>query len=143
MDIRQITPDYAVSPQIDPADLAEIAAQGFRTVICNRPDGENPVDLQASVMAEAAAAAGLNFVVHPVVHTALTPDVIDTQRSAIEAGPGPVLAYCASGTRSTIVWMLGQAGSLPSDQLIALAAGAGYQLAHLKPHLDALAGDDG
>ena len=50
MDIRRLTPDYAVSPQIAPEDLAQIKAEGFTTVIDNRPDAEIPADLHASAM---------------------------------------------------------------------------------------------
>ena len=66
MDIRQITPDYAVSPQIEPADIAAIKAAGFRTVICNRPDEEVTAELGAAAMRDAAEAAGLAFVDNPV-----------------------------------------------------------------------------
>ncbi|MBT8412600.1 MAG: TIGR01244 family phosphatase, partial [Octadecabacter sp.] len=55
---------------------------------------------------------------------------------------GPVLAYCASGTRSSIVWALGQAGTMATDEIITAAAAAGYDLSGLKPQLDALAASD-
>ena len=53
MDIRQITPRYSVSPQINPEDFAAIKAAGFTKVICNRPDVENPPSHQADAMAAA------------------------------------------------------------------------------------------
>jgi len=140
MDIRQITPDYAVSPQIEPTDLPAIAAAGFRVVICNRPDAEVPQELSAEVMRIAAEAAGLDFVVNPVTHQTLNMDMVAVQMAALDAAGGPVLAYCASGTRSTIVWSLGSAGLLPTDEIIAVAAQAGYDLFGLRPRLEALAG---
>jgi uncharacterized protein (TIGR01244 family) len=130
MDIRRITPDYAVSPQIEPEDLPEIAAQGFRTVVCNRPDSENPQELSAE-------AAGLRFVDNPVTHPTMTPERIASQAAALE--DGPVLAYCASGTRSSVLWSLAQAGKRPTDEIIAATAKAGYDLSGLRPRLDALA----
>jgi uncharacterized protein (TIGR01244 family) len=139
MDIRQITPDYAVSPQIEPADLPAIKAAGFRTVICNRPDAEVPHELSAEVMRIAADAAGLGFVINPVTHQTLNMDMVASQMAALADAGGPVLAYCASGTRSSIVWSLGQAGNLPTDEIIAATAKAGYDLAGLRPRLDALA----
>ena len=135
MDIRRITPDYAVSPQIQPEDLPEIAAQGFRTVVCNRPDSENPAELSASVMRIAAEAAGLRFVDNPVTHPTMTPARIALQAEAL--GEGPVLAYCASGTRSSVLWSLAQAGRMPADEIIAATARAGYDLSGLRPRLDA------
>ena len=133
MDIRRISPDYAVSPQIEPEDLPEIAAQGFRTVVCNRPDSENPMELSSEVMRVAVEAAGLRFVDNPVTHPTMTPERIATQAAAMENGP--VLAYCASGTRSSVLWSLAQAGKMPADDIIAAAARAGYDLSGLRPRL--------
>ncbi|PWG17354.1 TIGR01244 family sulfur transferase [Salibaculum griseiflavum] len=140
MDIRELSPDHAVSPQIDPSDLPAIAAAGYRTVICNRPDEENPPSHHAAVMAEAAKAAGLDFVIHPVTHPTIGPDTIARQMQVIDAGNGPVLAYCASGTRSSILWALGRAGSLGVDEVLEATARAGYDLAPLRPQLEAFAG---
>ncbi|WP_135449098.1 TIGR01244 family sulfur transferase [Tabrizicola caldifontis] len=139
MDIRAITPDYAVSPQIEPSDLPAIKAAGYVTVIDNRPDGEIPSHLQADAMRAAAEALGLVFVVNPVIGGMLTMDNVAAQGAAIAASRGPVLAYCASGNRSSIVWALSQAGKRPVDELIALPARFGYQLEHLRPQIEALA----
>lgn len=137
MDIRRITPDYAVSPQIEPEDLPEIVAQGFRTVVCNRPDAENPLELSSEVMRVATEAAGLRFVDNPVTHPTMTPDRIATQAQALEHGP--VLAYCASGTRSSVLWSLAQAGRMPADEILSVTARAGYDLSGLRPRLEAAA----
>ncbi|MBS8226388.1 TIGR01244 family sulfur transferase [Vannielia litorea] len=141
MDPRQLTPKHSVSPQIAPEEVEAIAAAGFTTIICNRPDGEVPPGLQAAAVQEAAEAAGLAFVVNPVVHSSMTPEVVERQRTAIEESAGPVLAYCQSGTRCTVLWMLGAAPSTPTDELVATAARAGYDLAALAPRLDALRKD--
>ncbi len=140
MEIRPLTEDYAVSPQIDPADLPAIAAAGYSTVICNRPDAEIPPRLHAARMADAAREAGLEFVENPVVSGALTAENVATQARAIAAAAGPVLAYCASGNRSSIVWALSQAGHRPVDELIGLPARHGYRLEGLRAKLESLAG---
>lgn len=137
MDIRRITPGYAVAPQIEPADLPDIAAQGFRTVVCNRPDSEVPGELSSAAMRIAAEAAGLRFVDNPVTHPTMTPERIAAQAKALE--DGPVLAYCASGTRSSVLWSLAQAGRMPTDEIIAATGRAGYDLSGLRPRLEALA----
>ena len=139
MDIRHLTPTYAVSPQIACEDCQAIADAGFVAIICNRPDAEVPPMLASAAMADAAKAAGLDFVVLPVTHQTMTPDVIAAHRAAIDAADGPVLAYCASGTRSSIMWSLGQAGDMDPDAIIAAAAQAGYDLRGLHPQLSALA----
>ena len=139
MDIRAITPDYAVSPQIEPGDLPAIKAAGYVTVIDNRPDGEIPPHLHADTMRTAAEALGLTFVLNPVVGGALTMANVTAQGAAIAASTGPVFAYCASGNRSSIVWALANAGKLSPDELIGLPARFGYQLEHLRPQIEALA----
>lgn len=141
MDIRRITPAYAVSPQIAPDDIPAIAAAGFTTILCNRPDAEVPHELSAAVMRIAAEAAGLSFVDNPVTHQGLNMDMVSVQADTIAGSAGPVLAYCASGTRSSIVWSLSQAGKMSVDAIISATARAGYELSGLRPKLEALAHD--
>jgi uncharacterized protein (TIGR01244 family) len=119
--------------------MRALAEQGVATVICNRPDAENPPPLQAAAMQEAAEAAGLAFVFNPVTGGALTEANVEEQSEAIETSEGPVVAYCASGNRSTIVWALGQAGERDTDDILARASAQGYDLSWLRPRLDALA----
>ena len=138
MDIRPLTPGYAVSPQIEVADLPAIKAAGYATIINNRPDGEIPPILQDRQMRAAAEALGLAFVTNPVISGGLTAENVTAQRDAVAAATGPVLAYCASGNRCSIVWALMNAGTQPADDLIAIPARFGYDLGHLKGRLQAL-----
>ena len=139
MDIRRLTDTYAVAPQIDPQDMAAIRAAGFTTVIDNRPDGEIPSALHTDAMRKAALAAGLQFVANPVIGGAMTMDNVTAQGAAIAAASGPVLAYCASGNRSSQVWALSMAGRMPADDLIGLPARHGYHLEGLRPQIEAMA----
>lgn len=139
MEIRPLTETYAVAPQIDPEDMAAIKAAGYAMVIDNRPDGEIPPSHHTDVMAEAARAAGLAFVANPVIGGMLTQDNVTAQAKAVASAAGPVLAYCASGNRSSVVWALAHAGKLPVDDLIGLPARHGYSLDWLRPQLEALA----
>jgi uncharacterized protein (TIGR01244 family) len=136
MDIRQLTPAYAVSPQIDPEDLAALAQVGFTTIIDNRPCSEIPPSHQADAMQIAADAAGLTFVVLPATHATLTPDLASQQKQACMQSDGPVLAYCASGTRCTIIWAMMQAGVMGTDDIIQTAADHGYDLRAMRGQLD-------
>ena len=133
MDIRDISPTYSVAPQLDPSDFTAVAAAGFTAVICNRPDMEIPPSHHAAVMQDAAEAAGLAFHILPLTHQTFTPDNI--ARQAELAGSGKVLAYCASGTRSTIAWALGQAGHMEIDVILAAAQAGGYDLSAVRPAL--------
>jgi uncharacterized protein (TIGR01244 family) len=138
MDIRPITPDYAVSPQIDPADLPAIKAAGFTRIVNNRPDGEIPPSHHSAVIKTAAEALGLEFVENPVIGGAITMDNVTAQGAALEGAR--VLAYCASGNRSSIVWALSQAGQRPTDELVALPARHGYNMEIWRDQIEALAG---
>lgn len=138
MDIRPISKDYAVSPQISPDDMNAIVEAGYTTIIDNRPDHEIPPSLHGEVMRAAAAEVGLEFVILPISHETLNATTIDAQMKAVEAASGPVLAYCASGTRSSILWALGQAGQIEADDILKATADAGYDLSALTPQLRAL-----
>jgi uncharacterized protein (TIGR01244 family) len=135
MDIRPLTPTLSVSPQIGPEHAPEIARAGFRTVICNRPDAENPPELHAARIRAAAEAEGLTFLELPFDGRSLTVDVVVRLREMIEQAEGPVLAYCRTGTRCTNAWALTQAGDMSPDQIIAAAAAAGYDVSGMAPYL--------
>lgn len=139
MDIRPLSPTFAVSPQIAVEDIPAIVAAGYTTIICNRPDAEVPPSHQAQAIGAAATAAGLNFVVKPVTHQGLNMELIADQKASMDAADGPILAYCASGTRSSIVWSFAQAGEMPTSDIIAATSAAGYDLGGMGPQIDAIA----
>ena len=128
-EFRRVTEDFSVSPQIEPADMAEAAAQGFTLVINNRPDGEVEGQPTSAQMEAAASAAGMDYVHIPVTGSP-TQDQVEAQRLAIEDADGPVLAFCRSGTRSIVTWSLGQAlsGVRSRSDLAVLGRQAGYDL---------------
>lgn len=111
MDIRTITPDLAVGPQIMPSDMAALAAAGFRSVIDNRPDGEGPDQPTFREIADAAAEHGLDARYLPVVAGAVTDEHVAAFKAALADLPKPVFAYCRSGNRSTTLCALSQAGT--------------------------------
>ena len=81
---QKITDTFTVSPQISPGDAAAIAAMGFRSLICNRPDGEAPDQTPYAVIEAEAADAGLAFRHIPVVSGAMTQDDVDAMAAALE-----------------------------------------------------------
>lgn len=105
MEIRQLTPDFAVAPQIGPEHVKPIAEAGFKSLICNRPDSEEGAVDHALIEA-AAHDAGLEFRFVPVVSGSVTPQDVADMTAAIDALPRPILAYCRSGTRSMNLYML-------------------------------------
>ncbi|NNK79584.1 MAG: TIGR01244 family phosphatase [Litoreibacter sp.] len=134
MDIRSITPDFAVSPQIRVDDIETLKAEGFTHVICNRPVHENIPGEEPETLRQAVEAAGLSFAENPVTAGQLTLENIEAQSTS-----GKTLAYCASGTRSAIVWALAQAGKMPTPDILTAIAQAGFPMDQLGPQIDALA----
>lgn len=105
MEIRQITEDYAVAPQIEVEHVPLIKAAGFRSIICNRPDSEDGA-IPHDLIEAAAREAGLEFRFIPVVSGQITQDDVNDQAAALNALPRPVLAYCRSGARCTNLYGL-------------------------------------
>lgn len=139
MDLRYLTPDFAVAPQITLDDIAEAARLGFRSLINNRPDEEVAPELANAVLQEAAAALGLSYIHLPYYPGVLTPDLVTGFETALAAAEAPVLAWCRSGTRSSHLWALSQAGRLPLEEIVQTAKTAGYDLSALVPMLRAKA----
>ncbi|WP_035707504.1 TIGR01244 family sulfur transferase [Niveispirillum irakense] len=129
LDIRPLVDGIAVAPQIDAVDLPAIKAAGYKTIINNRPDGEEPGQLSAAEAASLASDLGLTYIYLPVTSPTLGQKVGDFA-AALAASPGPVLAHCRSGTRSTILWALAEAkaGSTSEEAILRTAAQAGYDL---------------
>lgn len=104
MHLQQITEEFSVSPQITAEQVAGIGAAGYRAVICNRPDGEEPGQPAASDIAAACEAAGLSFHHLPFQGADLAPELVDAFRDVIDNTDGPVFAYCRSGQRCAYLW---------------------------------------
>jgi uncharacterized protein (TIGR01244 family) len=139
--IRTIDSKISVAPQIDPAQMPDIAAAGFVAIINNRPDDEEPGQPSGAAIQAAAEAAGLAYTAIPVTHAGFGHGQLDAMRAALDAADGPVLAFCRSGTRSCNLWALAEAkaGGDPAG-LVEKAQGAGYDLSGIRPTLDALSG---
>jgi uncharacterized protein (TIGR01244 family) len=133
-EFRRVTDQLSVSPQIQLDDVATASQQGFRTLINNRPDGEEPGQPTSSQMQVAAAAAGLAYV-HIPVRGGPTPEQIEGVRRVVDEAEAPVLAFCRSGTRSIVTWSLGQAlsGQRSREELVRLGRDAGYDLSGVLP----------
>ena len=130
---RKLDGQTLVAGQIAPAGVAEAAAAGVKTIINNRPDGEEPGQPTSAEIEAAAKAIGLGYRYVPIAGGVSQPQV-EAMVEALENCP--VLAFCRSGTRSTYLWALARArlGDDP-DALLAAAASAGYDLRPIAPHL--------
>ncbi len=129
MDIRKITDDFSVSPQIGVADVAAIAAAGFRAVICNRPDGESADQPRSGDVAAAVTASGMEWRMLPV--TQVSRADVDAFSKALAELPKPVLAFCRSGTRCTTLWSLSEIDKRPAQDILTRTRAAGYDMSAL------------
>ncbi|HBV55744.1 MAG TPA: TIGR01244 family phosphatase [Rhodobacteraceae bacterium] len=129
MDARALSSKISVAPQITADDVAKAKAAGFRAIICNRPDGEGADQPAFAEIAAAAKKAGLETRYLPIVSGKVSDDdATDFGKALIEL-PGPVLAYCRTGTRSATLWSLAMAGDKPLPDILQAAKGAGYDMA--------------
>ena len=135
MDVKRINDHVSVAPQISPDDLPALKALGFTAIINNRPDGESPDQPSSAVMQAEAEKAGLSYHFIPLGRDGVSAEMVEQETEALEGSAGPVLAFCRSGTRSTTLWALSQAGKVPAQEIVAAAAHAGYDMSHLLGHL--------
>jgi uncharacterized protein (TIGR01244 family) len=136
---RTLDATLSVAPQIDCDAVAEAAAQGITLIINNRPEGESPDQVAGEDIAAAAHTAGLDYVAIPVTHAGFSQSQVDAMAAALGGAAGKTLAYCRSGTRSTLLWALARASQGDDPQMLATkAAYAGYDLSPIATMLDVL-----
>jgi sulfide:quinone oxidoreductase len=136
MDLRPITQDFTVSPQIEVADVAAIVGAGYRSILCNRPDGEDYGQPAYDAVAAAAEAAGLVVRWVPIVSGQMTQAALDEFRAALDEMPKPILAYCRTGTRCTMLWSMTRFDDLGGDEILRATAQAGYDMSGLVAQLE-------
>jgi uncharacterized protein (TIGR01244 family) len=107
MDLRQIAADFSVTGQISVDDIASLRAAGYKSIICNRPDGEDPAQTPSETVRTAALAAGLEHKTIPVSgSTGASPENVEATIAALDELPRPILAYCRSGARSANLYQM-------------------------------------
>lgn len=136
---RQITETVFASPQIDIGAIAEAKTMGITRIINNRPEDESDDQTPGAQIEAAAIAAGMDYVAIPVTHAGFSQAQVDAMLQALDTATGPVLAYCRSGTRSTLLWALARAKSGDNPVSIAAQAGAaGYDVSPIRQLIDML-----
>lgn len=139
-DFRPLVDGVYASPQIELADVAAAKALGIALIINNRPEDESPDQVPGAQIEAAARAAGIDYLAIPVTHAGFSEPQVEAMAAALKDAGGPVLAYCRSGTRSTLLWALARAAQGDSpDSLATAAARAGYDLGPIRSLLDMLA----
>lgn len=131
---------FYVSRQLKPEDIAEAVDLGVALIINNRPDGEEPGQPAGAEIEAAARAAGLGYVQIPIRGMGVNDASLDAFDKAVADSAGPILAYCRSGTRSTMLRAFARAkAGVEVDDIIAEAVKAGYNIAGQRQALRSLA----
>lgn len=108
--LRAIAPDVCVAPQLHPETMAEVAREGFRSVVNNRPDfEEGPEQPTHAAIEVAAKAAGLEYRFLPVDGGYQSPEEIAALAVMMAELPRPLLLFCRSGARSARLFAAAQA----------------------------------
>lgn len=139
MKIIRISAFLSVAPQISPAHIERIASLGFRTIINNRPDKEKADQPLAAELAFEAGKHGLAFINQPVISGKVTTRDAEEFAAELHLAKGPVLAFCRSGTRCTILWALGAARHRDVDLIMSFASGIGYDLKNYREKMEQIA----
>ncbi len=126
--------DFCYAAQISVADVEAIAAAGFRSIICNRPDSEDGAVASAAIKA-AAQAKGIKFVYLPVLFSTVGPPDGRAFGQLLKELPAPILAYCRTGRRCAALWAFARVGVLGLDQTLLMARQSGNDLEEIRTRL--------
>lgn len=141
---RRLSDSVIASPQISLGDVDAAQDEGVTLIICNRPDDEDPGQPSSSAIRQAAAEKGIDYVWIPVTGGQFSDAQVSQMADALSAAEGKVLAYCRSGTRSTLLWALAEASKgVDPDQLARQASAAGYDLSPVRQSMEMIAAERG
>ena len=141
-EVRKLTDNIFVASQLTAADVAEVDAMNFRSILCNRPDNEQAEQPAYENIRAQADALGMAVEFQPVNGSVISDEDIDDFAENLQNLPMPILAYCRTGTRCTVLWALSQAGHRPIDEILQITAAAGYSLDALRPRLEERAAEE-
>jgi len=131
MMLNKIIDDYVVSDQITEEDIEKIKEAGFKTIFCNRPDGEEQNQPFTKSIWDKATENGLDFFDQPVIGDQISEDDVKEFSILYDAAEKPIFAYCRTGTRCSMLWALSESGKRPIDEILQLTSAAGYNLSNL------------
>ncbi|MBO6527204.1 TIGR01244 family sulfur transferase [Erythrobacter sp.] len=139
-EFRKLSNDFYASPQVTPQEISEAAAMGVALVVNNRPDGEAPDQPPGADIEAATRAAGMDYLAIPIGSAGFSEPQVAKLQDALAGAEGPVLGFCRSGTRSTLLWSLARARTGEDPEAISeAAASAGYDVSPVRPAMDMFA----
>ena len=138
MNIKMLTPNLSVMPQVGEADIAELYRRGFKSIISNRPDCEAADQPAWAAIAAAADSHGMDARHIPVVASQIDDADVAAFAAALRDLPTPIAAFCRTGTRAALLWALANEGSQSADERIRIAASQGYDLEPFRARIEQL-----
>jgi uncharacterized protein (TIGR01244 family) len=99
MHYRNIDTNFAVAGQILPQQVQDVAAAGFKTIVCARPDNEEPGQPSFKSIAAEAEKLGLKAV-HIPISGGISDPAIRSMKKTLKDLPSPMYGYCRSGARA-------------------------------------------
>jgi sulfide:quinone oxidoreductase len=140
MNIKKVNEGFAVAEQLNVNDVADLAAQGVKSLICNRPDGEVAGQPSYAEIASAAQQQGMSIRNVPIVSGQFDPADVQAFADALAELPQPIVAYCRSGSRSINLWALVQGGKgMSGADILSVGSAAGYDLSDCVRRVEAAA----
>ena len=137
MIVKKMSEDYSVADQLVESDLAVLKTAGFKSIMCNRPDGEEDEQIDYQIIEQAALALGFKTSFAPIESGRVQEAELKSFSVAVDQLPKPILAYCRSGMRCTVAWVMDQASRGAAIVTVAeTAKSAGYDLAALRSHIE-------
>ena len=133
--LKKLSNDVSVCMQLFPEQIDFIKQSGFKTIINNRPDMEKPGQPHSGDIEKLAKEAGIDYIHLPMRPGQITPDLLDAMANAFKNSSGPVLAHCASGMSSTILWCFVNVKEMGVDGVINAATNAGMDVEKIRPAL--------
>ena len=139
-EFKPIADGFFAAGQIEPSDIARAKAAGIVAVVNNRPDGEAADQPAGDTIRKAAEEAGLTYTAIPIGPNGFGLDDVEKLSAALDQASGPVLGFCRTGTRSTLLWSLAQSHKGRDIEVVASeAAQAGYDVSPVRPAMEQLA----
>jgi uncharacterized protein (TIGR01244 family) len=137
MDVRKLTDSISVSPQVAIEDIKSIADAGFKTVICNRPNGESEDQPDLALIEAECQKLGLTYVSQPVISGNISDQDVEAFDQFLASAQTPIFAFCRTGTRCTMLWGMAEGSRQEAQAIIDTAANAGYDLNGIRARIEA------
>jgi sulfide:quinone oxidoreductase len=131
MDIKKLSNDVSVSPEIVLSDLQAIKDLAYKTIVCNRPDNETSEQVNFDLIESAARELGIEAFHQPVISGKINKEDVAKFKKLMGEVKLPMLAYCRSGTRCAMLWSMAMSGELSNTEILQKTKAAGYDVSAL------------